>query len=157
MSSASTTLNSEESKGELLNTGRKIVGVKFIKGRSYYLMQTGNQEPECLPVNMVHWDAKDFITELIDMNRKLNDELKIKFIQNRHSPRPFDPLDWCFTDIVHEVRAARDGSWEFLMTFRKPELPPEWRQFEDLSGGSINRLINDLKDDYYRTVGRYKY
>ena len=138
VSSASTTLNSEDSKGEILNTGRKIVGVKFIKGRSYYLMQTGNQEPECLPVNMVHWDAKDFITELIDMNRKLNDELKIKFIQNRHSPRPFDPLDWCFTAIVHEVRAARDGSWEFLMTFRKPELPPEWRQFEDLSGGSIN-------------------
>ena len=73
MSSASTTLNAEESKGEILNTDRKIVGVKFIKGRSYYLMQTGNQEPECLPVSMVHWDAKDFITELMDMNGKLND------------------------------------------------------------------------------------
>ena len=43
------------------------------------------------------------------------------------------------------------------MTFCKPELPPEWRQFEDLSDGSINRLINDLKDNYYRTVGKYKY
>ena len=106
---------------------------------------------------MVHWESRDFITDLMGMNRRLSNELRIQHIQNKHAPRPFNPLEWCWTDIIHEVRTATDGFLEFLMTFRKPELPPEWRSFKDLSGGSINRLINDLKDDYYRTVGKFKY
>ena len=60
-------------------------------------------------------------------------------------------------DIIHEVRTATDGSWEFLQTYRRLELTPEWKQFEDTSRAGINKLIDDLKQDYYRTVGRYKF
>ena len=106
---------------------------------------------------MVHWYARDFITELMNRNKKFDDQIKIKVIQNKHAPRPFDPLDGCMADIIHEVRIATDGSWEFLQTYRRLELPPEWRQFEDTSGAGRNKLIDDLKQDYYRTVGRYKF
>ena len=156
VSSASTNLHSEESNKENKSKNMGIIGVKFIKGKPYYLKQS-DQKTECLPVNMVHWHARDFITELMNRNKKFDDKIKIKVIQNKHAPRPFDPLDGCMADIIHEVRTATDGSWEFLQTYRRLELPPEWRQFEDTSRAGINKLIDDLKQDYYRTVGRYKF
>ena len=32
---------------------------------------------------MVHWDARDFITELMNRNKKFSDQIKIKVIQNK--------------------------------------------------------------------------
>ena len=157
VSSASANLHSEKSNKENKGKNKGIIGVKFIKGKAYYLKQNENQKTECLPVNMVHWHARDFITELMNRNKKFDDQIKIKVIQNKHASRPFDPLDGCLADIIHEVRIATDGSWEFLQTYRRLELPPEWRQFEDTSGAGRNKLIDDLKQDYYRTVGRYKF
>ena len=156
VSSASTNLHSEESSKENKSKNKGIIGVKFIKGKPYFLKQS-DQKTECLPVNMVHWDARDFITELMNRNKKFDDQIKIKVIQNKHATRPFDPLDGCMADIIHEVRTATDGLWEFLQTYRRLELPPEWRQFEDTSRAGINKLIDDLKQDYYRTVGRYRF
>ena len=155
--SASGTLKSGESKEETINTNQKIIGVKFIRGKPYYLSQRGNQKTEYLPVSMVIWHAKVFISELVNMNKKLNDEHRIEFIRNKPAPRHSDPLDCIWCDIIPEVRVTNDGSWEFLQTFRKLEIPPEWLPLQNLAGGSIHKLIDDLKDDYYRAAGKLKH
>ena len=63
---------------------------------------------------MVYEEARYFITNLIQMNRDLDTELRIQFIQNKHAPHPFNPLGHSWTDITHEIRVGKDGSWEFL-------------------------------------------
>ena len=138
------------------NNKTSMVGIKLIKGRSYYLIQHGNKEPEFQTVNMAHWYARDFITHLIETQKKRSQELDILAIRNKHNPKepPFDPLKGVMTDSIHEVRRAADGSWQFLEPFRSLELPPEWSSFDAVPPGSINRLINNLKDDYYRALGQ---
>ena len=138
------------------NNKTSMVGIKLIKGRSYYLIQHGNKEPEFQTVNMAHWYARDFITHLIETQKKRSQELDILAIRNKHNPKepPFDPLKGVMTDSVHEVRRAADGSWQFLEPFRSLELPPEWSSFDAVPPGGINRLINNLKDDYYRALGQ---
>ena len=53
VSSASASLHLEESHKENKDKNKGINGVKFIKGKAYYLKQNENQKTECLPVNMV--------------------------------------------------------------------------------------------------------
>ena len=138
------------------NNSTKILGVKLIKGRSYYLVQQGNKEPEFQSVSMAHWDARGFITYLMDLNRKAFQEDRIQAIRDKHNPKapPFDPLKVVLTDSVHEVRKAVDGSWQFLLIFSSLEFAPEWRPFHEVPPGSINNLIHDLKVDYYRALGK---
>ena len=138
------------------NNSTKILGVKLIKGRSYYLVQQGNKEPEFQSVSMAHWDARGFITYLMDLNRKAFQEDRIQAIRDKHNPKapPFDPLKVVLTDSVHEVRKAVDGSWQFLLIFSSLEFAPEWRPFHEVPPGSINNLIHDLKADYYRALGK---
>ena len=67
-----------------------MVGIKLIKGRSYYLIQQGNKEPKFQSVSMVHWDARGFITYLMDLNRKAVQEDRIQElgtnIHQKHHP-----------------------------------------------------------------------
>ena len=58
------------------------------------------------------------------------------------------------TDSKHEVRKAANDFCPFLLPFRSLELPPEWSSFDGVPPGSINRLINNLKDDYYMALGQ---
>ena len=126
VSSASVTPIAHQNEQESENNKTSMVGIKLIKGRSYYLFQHGNKEPEFHTVNMAHWYARDFITYLIEQQRKRSQELDILAIKNKHNPKepPFDPLKGVMTDSIHEVRKAADGSWQFLEPFRDLELPP---------------------------------
>ena len=83
-------------------------------------------------------------------------QLDILAIRNKHNPKepPFDPLKGVLTDSKHEVRKAADDFCPFLLPFRSLELPPEWSSFDGVPPGSINRLINNLKDDYYMALGQ---
>lgn len=105
---------------------------------------------------MTHWDARDFITYLMDLNRKADQEDRIQAIRDKNNQKapPFDPLKMVMMDSVHEVRKAVDGSWQFLVIFKSLELAPEWRPFHEVPTGSINNLIHDLKVDYYRALGK---
>ena len=141
VSSASVNVESEQSNQESNNISKRIVGVKFLKGKPYYIVQRSNQEKECLPVSTVHFEAKEFITMLMQMDRDVSTEQKIWSIQNKHAPRPFDPLSQSWADKVCEIRIGKDESWEFLMSFCKLELSPRWVPFDCLSGCSIHDLI----------------
>ena len=70
---------------ENLDTNPKLIGVKLIKGRSYYVIQKGTQEPEYQPVNMAHYHARDFITSLIEQERQDSIEARIEFIRTEKS------------------------------------------------------------------------
>ena len=157
VSSASANLESEQSNQESNNISKRIVGVKFLKGKPYYIVQRSNQETECLPASMVHFEAKEFITMLMQMDRDVSIEQKIWSIQNKHAPRLFDALSNSWADKVCEIRLGKDESWEFLMSFCKLELPPRWVPFDCLSGCSIHDLIQDLKNDYHRAIGKLRY
>ena len=157
VSSASANVESEQANQECSNISKRIVGIKFLKGKPYYIVQRSNQETECLPVSMVHFEAKEFITMLMQMDRDVSTEQKIWSIQNKHAPRPFDPLSHSWADKVCEIRIGKDESWEFLMSFCKLELPPRWVPFDCLSGYSIHDLIQDLKNDYHRAIGKLRY
>ena len=157
VSSASANVKSEQANQECSNISKRIVGVKFLKGKPYYIVQRSNQEIECLPASMVHFEAKEFITMLMQMDRDVSTEEKIWSIQNKHVPRPFDPLSHSWADKVCEIRIGKDESWEFLMSFCKLELPPRWVPFDCLSGCSIHDLIHDLKNDYHKAIGKFRY
>ena len=116
VSSASAAQMAQNNEQESENNKTSMVGIKLIKGRSYYLIQHGNKEPEFHTVNMAHWYARDFITHLIETQKKRSQELDILAIRNKHNPKepPFDPLKGVMTDSIHEVRRAADGSEELL-------------------------------------------
>ena len=120
-------------------------------------MQRANQEPECLSVGMIHYEAMEFITKLAIRNKEILKEQDIQCIQNKGVPQPFEPVETCLTNRVYEIRMGKDGSYEFLMTWRKPELPPIWQAFDGLSNGSRYMLIEDLRDDYYKAIGKFRY
>ena len=120
-------------------------------------MQRDNQEPECLSVGMIHYEAMEFITKLAKRNKEILKEQDILCIQNKGVPQPFEPVETCLTNRVYEMRMGKDGSYEFLMTWRKPELPPIWQSFDGLSNGSRYMLIEDLRDDYYKAIGKVRY
>ena len=136
----------------------KLVGIKLIKDRSYYLVQKGNSSPEYQPITMAHWHARGFIIHLIDLYQKIVEEDKINIIRYRTTGRPIppqpEPLRTVLRDTVQEVRARSDGRWEFLLTYKCQELPPEWVTVDDLPPGSLNFLIEKLKTDYYIAIGK---
>ena len=136
----------------------KLVGIKLIKDRSYYLVQKGNSSPEYQPVTMAHWHARGFIIHLIDWYQKIVEEDNINIVRYRTTGRPIppqpEPLRTVLCDTVQEVKARSDGSWEFLLTYKCQELPPEWVTLEDLPPGSLNFLIEKLKRDYYIAIGK---
>ena len=152
--SASETHTNQENEQEFVNSRPRMVGVKLIRDRSFYLIQYGRSEPELQSVSMAHWYARDFITHLIEMRREDSIQTKIDFIRNKNKISRFDPLKTVMSDTIHEVRRAVDGSWEFLLTFRSLDLSPQWTSFEYLSPDSINRLISSLQSDYYRALGK---
>ena len=152
--SASETHTNQENEQEFVNSRPRMVGVKLIRDRSFYLVQYGCNEPELQPVSMAHWYARSFITHLIELRREDSIQNKIDFIRNKNKVPRFDPLKTVMSDTIHEVRRAVDGSWEFLLTFRSIDLALQWRSFENLSPDSINRLISSLQSDYYRALGK---
>ena len=152
--SASETHTNQENEQDFVNSKPRMVGVKLIRDRSFYLIQYGRNEPELQSVSMAHWYARDFITHLIEMRREDSIQTKIDFIRNKNKIPRFDPLKTVMSDTIHEVRRAVDGSWEFLFTFRSLDLSPQWTSFENLSPDSINRLISSLQSDYYRALGK---
>ena len=144
----------QENEQEFVNSRPRIVGIKLIRDRSFYLIQYCHNEPELQSVSMAHWYARDFSTHLIEMRREDSIQTKIDFIRNKNKVPRFDPLKTVMADTIHEVRRAVDGSWEFLLTFRSLNLSPQWTSFEYLSPDSINRLISSLQSDYYRALGK---
>ena len=152
--SASETHTNQENEQDFVNSKPRMVGVKLIRDRSFYLVQYGCNEPELQSVSMAHWYARSFITHLIELRREDSIQNKIDFIRNKNKVPRFDPLKTVMSDTIHEVRRAVDGSWEFLLTFRSLDLSPQWTSFEYLSPDSINRLISSLQSDYYRALGK---
>ena len=152
--SASETHANQENEQDFVNSKPRMVGVKLIRDRSFYLVQYGCNEPELQSVSMAHWYARSFITHLIELRREDSIQNKIDFIRNKNKVPRFDPLKTVMSDTIHEVRRAVDGSWEFLLTFRSLDLAPQWTSFENLSPDSINRLISSLQSDYYRALGK---
>ena len=152
--SASETHTNQENEQEFINSRPRIVGIKLIRDRSFYLIQYGRNEPELQSVSMAHWYARDFITHLIELRREDSIQTKIDFIRNKNKVPRFDPLKTVMSDTIYEVRRAVDGSWEFLLIFRSLDLSPQWTSFENLSPDSINRLISSLQSDYYRALGK---
>ena len=152
--SASESRTNQENEQEFVNSRPRMVGVKLIRDRSFYLIQYGCNEPELQSVGMAHWFARSFITHLIELRREDSIQNKIDFIRNKNKVPRFDPLKTVMSDTIHEVRRAVDGSWEFLLTFRSLDLAPQWTSFENLSPDSINRLISSLQSDYYRALGK---
>ena len=152
--SASETHTNQENEQDFVNSKPRMVGVKLIRDRSFYLVQYGCNEPELQSASMAHWYARGFITHLIELRREDSIQNKIDFIRNKNKVPRFDPLKTVMSDTIHEVRRAVDGSWEFLLTFRSLDLSPQWTSFENLSPDSINRLISSLQSDYYRALGK---
>ena len=152
--SASVTHTNQENKKGDINSRPCMVGVKLIRGRSFYLIQNGNNEPELQSVSMAHWYARDFITYLLELRREDDIQTKIEYMRNKHKVPEYDPLKTVMTDVIHEVRKAVDGTWEFLLTYKSLELPPQWTPYAYLSPGSMSTLIWNLKSDYYRALGK---
>ena len=152
--SASVTHTNQENKQGDINSRPCMVGVKLIRGRSFYLIQNGNNEPELQSVSMAHWYARDFITYLLELRREDDIQTKIEYMRNKHKVPEYDPLKTVMTDMIHEVRKAVDGTWEFLLTYKSLELPPQWVPYAYLSPGSMSTLIWNLKSDYYRALGK---
>lgn len=136
----------------------KLVGVKLIQNRSYYLVQKGSSMPEYQPVTMAHWHARSFITQLIRVYQNVVEEDKINFIRHRTSGGPFppqpEPLRTVMSDTVEEVSTKQVNGWEFLLTYRCQELPPEWVTLDRLPPGALSSLIEKLKGDYYIAIGK---
>ena len=152
--SASVTHTNQENKQGDINSRPCMVGVKLIRGRSFYLIQNGNNEPELQSVSMAHWYARDFITYLLELRREDDIQTKIEYMRNKYKVPEYDPLKTVMTDMIHEVRKAVDGTWEFLLTYKSLELPPQWVPYAYLSPGSMSTLIWSLKSDYYRALGK---
>ena len=112
--SASVTHTNQENKQGDINSRPCMVGVKLIRRRSFYLIQNGNNEPELQSVSMAHWYARDFITYLLELRREDDIQTKIEYMRNKHKVPEYDPLKTVMTDVIHEVRKAVDGTWEFL-------------------------------------------
>lgn len=62
---------------------QNIVGVKFIKSRSYYEIQSGTKKLEYQPVNMVYCHERDFIKSVI---KQACIETRVKFIRTNNQP-----------------------------------------------------------------------
>ena len=152
--SASVKHTTQENKQGDINSRPCMVGMKLIRGRSFYLIQNGNNEPELQSVSMAHWYARDFITYLLELRREDDIQTKIEYMRNKHKVPEYDPLKTVMTDVINEVRKAVDGTWEFLLTYKSLELPPQWTPYAYLSPGSMSTLIWNLKSDYYRALGK---
>ena len=152
--SASVTHTNQENEQDNINSRPSMVEVKLIRGRSYYVIQSGNNESELQSVSMAHWYARDFITYLLELKREDDIQTKIEYMRNKHKVPEYDPLKTVMTDVIHEVRKAVDGTWKFLLTYKSLELPPQWVPYAYLSPGSMSTLIWNLKSDYYRALGK---
>ena len=82
--SASETHTNQENEQEFVNNRPRMVGVKLIRERSFYLIQYGHNEPELQSVSMAHWYARSFITHLIELRREDSIQNKIDFIRNEN-------------------------------------------------------------------------
>ena len=151
--SPTNTEQNDTSINELSNE-TKLVGVKLIKGRSYYIMQKGNSVPEVQPTTMAHWHARRFILYLIKYFKEDLEECKVNAIRNRPVPNPSNGLKAVLCDSVHEICIEEDGTVLFLVSYRSPHLPPDWVTLEELATGSLNILIELMKRDYYAAIGK---
>ena len=132
--------------------------MRLIKDKSYYLVQKGNSEPEYQPVTMAHWHARSFIIQLIRVYQKIVEEDKIVSFRYKTTGRPLqpqpEPLRTVICDTLQEVSTRVDNAWEYLLTYKCQELPPEWVTLDDLPPGSLYFLIEKLKTDYHIAIGK---
>ena len=67
--SASETHTNQKNEQEFVNSRPRMVGVKLIRDRSFYLIQYGRNEPELQSVSMAHWYATVHQTRIYHISR----------------------------------------------------------------------------------------
>ena len=105
--SASKPHTTQKNEQDFVNSRPRIVGIKLIRDRSFYLIQYGCNEPELQSVSMAHWYARGFITHLIELRREDSIQTKIDFIRNKNKVPRFDPLKTVMMDTIHDSGGAR--------------------------------------------------
>ena len=132
-----------------INSYPVLLAVKIINGRSYYLVKNGNGSPQWQPICMAHDLASDMITRIFREREDLLYRLKVQAAQESNQPpKPNQPAHCPTVRYVHEMELREDGHWYCLLSFTKPEIPPQWQNLNDMPPGISELFIKFLSKEY---------
>ena len=132
-----------------INSYPVLLAVKIINGRSYYLVKNGNGSPQWQPICMAHDLASNMITRIFKEREDLLYRLKVQAAQeSNQTPKPNQPAHCPTVRYVHEMELREDGHWYCLLSFTKPEIPPEWQNLNDVPPGISEHFIKFLSKEY---------
>ena len=125
----------------------RLLGMRLINGKPYYLIQKGTTTPEWQTVAVAHWYARDLLEFLIEDRNKEDEQGMMNGI--RMKKQGFVPkrqeLDDPHWEQTNEIQINEDGSYHCLVVYRNPELAPEWVLLEETALGNKYDLIKILK------------
>ena len=132
----------------------RLLGMRLINGKPYYLIQKGTTTPEWQTVAVAHWYARDLLEFLIEDRNKEDERGMINGIRmKRQGFVPRRPeLDDPHWEQINEIQIKEDGSYHCLVVYRNPELAPEWVLLEEAALGNKYDLVKILKRDYHAVV-----
>ena len=128
-----------------------VIAVKIMNGRSYYLVKSGNAEPQWQPICMAYDLAAGVIDTIYTSRKELLYQLKVKAAQESNIPKHFDqnqPNHAPCVKFIHEMELRTDGQWYCFMSFGKPEIPPGWTSLQNIPPGVSEKFIKFLSKEY---------
>ena len=132
----------------------RLLGMRLINGKPYYLIQKGTTAPEWQTAAVAHWFARDFLEFLIDDRSKEDEQGMINGIRMKRQgfvPKRLE-LDDPHWEQINEIQINEDGSYHCLVVYRNPELAPEWILLEEAALGNKYDLVKILKRDYHAVI-----
>ena len=100
--------------------------------------------------NFVNKIVVKILTEIDEALYRVN----VQCAENANKPKSKYPNLSTTCKHIHEMELREDGNWYCLLSFRKPELPPEWvilskappgisRQFSDFLSREYDKYVDD--------------
>lgn len=131
------------------NSHPVVLAVKILNGRSYYLVKNGNGNPEWQPICMAHEHASDIIAKVRQEREDGLYRLKVKAAQESNQPKkPTHLPHIAVSRYIHEMELHENGHWYCLVSYTKPEIPPQWWILDDLPAGLTEHFIRFLSKEF---------
>ena len=137
-------------------TEPELVGIKIINGRSYYLVKTGNNK-ELQPITMAHNFVNKIVVKILTEIDEALYRVNVQCAENANKPKSKYPNLSTTCKHIHEMELREDGNWYCLLSFRKPELPPEWVILSKAPPGISRKFSDFLSREYDKYVDDHFY
>lgn len=130
----------------------KLLAVRFINQRAYFLIQTGIIQ-RWHSITSVRNHAHNFIKYFTTIFEERLLQEKLSYLKEKHQGTLKQDFSSCGQGYeLHEARVDNSGKMEFLLSWMNPNMPPEWQSFDEVPNGCIDTFLKELTREFQSEI-----